>query len=171
MAMAMTGGRDLRRMRFDLDIEDNWPPVAVETLWVEAVENARFRIDSIPFLVRGIAINDIVEGREDSADTPSAPLRFSRRIEPGGHSTIQVIVVADEVTSAVTHEVVKAGCRIEGSPWPSLFSIDIPDGKLIDAVHNLLRIRAALGQLEYEDACLASSGTDRKEQGDNPGSS
>jgi Domain of unknown function (DUF4265) len=158
--MAMTGQPDLRRMAFDLEVVDDWPPVSVETLWVEYVQNGRYRVDSIPFLVRGIAVDDIVEGRTESPGEPDSLLHFTRKVEAGGHSTIQVIVIADEVTSAVKNDVARVGCRTEGSPWPSLFSIDIPNSELIDAVHGVLRVRATLGQLEYEDACLPTAGAD-----------
>lgn len=159
MAMAMTARPELRRMAFNLEVEGDWPPASVETLWVEALKNAKFRIDSTPFLVRGIAINDIVEGRAEASSESDGLLHFSRKLEGGGHSTIQVIVMVDDSASAVKREVTEVGCRTEGSPWPSLFSIDIPDSKLIDAVHAILDRRAALGQLEYEDACLAAPGT------------
>jgi hypothetical protein len=144
---------ELRRMAFDLEVKDDWPPVAVETLWVRTAGSGRFEIDSIPFLARGVATGDLVAG-EGEADSL---LRFSGKLESGGHSTIQVIMTADEMGPVVRDEIVRAGCRTEVSPWPSLFSIDIPSGDLLAEVHRLLGARAAAGELEYEDACLAGA--------------
>jgi hypothetical protein len=122
-----------------------------------ARENSGF--DSIPFLAKGIAIDDLVEGWSDGAGEEGM-LHFSRKLETGGHSTIQTIVLLDEVAPYIKNEVTEIGCGIEVSPWPSLFSIDIPDYNLLGMVHRLLDARASLGQLEYEDACLAGPGGD-----------
>jgi|SRR5580693_6339272 hypothetical protein len=70
MAVAMTDRPDLRRMAFSLPIEEDWPPVSVETLWVEAAKNGTYRVDSVPFLVKGIAVDDIVEGRTQDEGEP-----------------------------------------------------------------------------------------------------
>lgn len=155
MAVAVKDLPDLRRMAFDLEVEENWPPVAVETLWVECVHGVGFRVDSIPFFVQGIAIDDFVEGRAGGAGEPDSLLHFSRKVSWGGHSTIQVIMDRDEVTSAVKAELAEAGCRTEGSPWHSLFGVDIPESGLISVVHGLLDRRVALGHLEYQDSCIA----------------
>jgi Domain of unknown function (DUF4265) len=151
MAMAMRDRAKFRRMAFDLEVEDDWPPVSVETVWVKVAEGGKFRIDSIPFFVTGIAVGDLVEGDTDQENV----LRFARKIEGSGHSTIQVIVIADDAASAVKEEIKRAGCPIEGSPWPSLFSIDVPDGEVLAEVHRLLDMHAAAGEIEYQDANLA----------------
>jgi hypothetical protein len=153
MAMAGLTDEGLWRMDFSLQIEADWPPVSVETLWVEAITVEKFRIDSIPFFVKGIAVNDIVGGEADS----EGRLHYTRKLEEGGHSTIQVITIRDDATPGVRSELARIGCVTEGSPWPSLFTIDIPDRKLLAQVHRLLRERAELGEIEYEDAFLASS--------------
>jgi len=146
-------------MAFRLKVEDDWPPVSVETLWVESAGKSKFRIDNTPFLVKGIAVDDIVEGRQEEAGEEGM-LHFSRKLATGGHSTIQAIVIVDEVESDFRDEMREIGCRIEVSPWRSLYGIDIPDRRLIEAVHRSLDARASLGQLEYEDACLAVAGGD-----------
>jgi hypothetical protein len=127
MAMAINIGRpELRRMTFRLEVEDNWPPVSAESLWVETIGEGRFRIDSTPFLARGVAIDDVVEGWSDGAYEEDM-LHFSRKLEKGGHSTIQVIVILDEVAPDIKNEVTETGCTIEVGPWPSLLSIDVPE--------------------------------------------
>ena len=155
--MALKADRpDLRRMAFRLEVEVDWPPVSVETLWVESLGGEKFRIDNSPFFVKGISVDDIVEGRLEGADDEEM-LYFVRKLESSRHSTIQVIVLVDDIVSEIKSDVAAAGCHIEVSPWPSMFSIDIPDRPLVDVIHGLFDERSSLGQLEYEDACLAPS--------------
>lgn len=164
MAMAIKADRpDLQRMAFRLEAESDWPPVSVETLWVESLGGEKFRIDNSPFFVKGISVDDIVEGRLEGSDEEEM-LYFSRKLKASRHSTIQVIVLVDEIVSDIKSEVAAAGCHIEVSPWPSMFSIDIPERLLVDVIHGLFEQRSSLGQLEYEDACLAPSDHER---GDN----
>jgi hypothetical protein len=123
-----------------------------KTLWVKAAGAGQFEIDSIPFFVNGIAVSDLVE----ASAGPTGLLHFARKVHSGGHSTIHVIMTADEVGPAVRGEIIKAGCQTERSPWPSLFSIDVPARALMPDVHRLLDARAAAGELEYVNACLAA---------------
>jgi Domain of unknown function (DUF4265) len=142
---------DLCRMMFDLEVVDGWPPVSAETLWVQAIGPNKFQIDNCPFFVKGIAVRDLVEGHGGPEDV----LRYSRKLESGGHSTIHVVVLDDEVRPALKAEIAGAGSQIEEGPWQSLFSIDVPDRKLLAEVHRYLNARAATGEIEFEDACIA----------------
>ena len=81
-------------MAFRLEVESNWPPVSIESLWVESIGDDKFRIDNSNFLLKGIAVDDIVEGRLESADKEEV-FYFSRKLKAGRHSTIQVIVIAE----------------------------------------------------------------------------
>ncbi len=139
-------------MIFDLEVVDGWPPVSAETLWVKTMGQSRFQIDNCPFFVKGIAVRDLVEGHGEQEGL----LRFSRKLESGGHSTIHVIVLADEVGPALKADITEAGSHVEGSPWKSLFSIDVPDANVLGEVQRRLKARAAAGEIEFENACIAS---------------
>ena len=149
--MAMRGESGFRRMAFALEVEDSWPPVSVETLWVTEAGEGKFRIDSIPFFVPDIAIGDLVAGEMDHENV----LQFSRKLEEGGHSTIHAILTDDDTGPAIKEELKRAGCRIENSPWPSLFSIDVPGSEVLAEAHRILDGHAAADEIEYEDACLS----------------
>jgi Domain of unknown function (DUF4265) len=106
MAMAMRGESGFRRMAFALEVEDSWPSVSVETLWVTEAGEGKFRIDSIPFFVPDIAIGDLVAGEMDHENV----LQFSRKLEEGGHSTIHAILTDDDTGPAIKEEL-KRGLR------------------------------------------------------------
>ena len=151
MAMAMRDEPGFRRMAFALEIEDDWPPVSVETLWVTEAGKDRFRIDSVPFLVPGIAVGDLVAGETDHENV----LQFAGKLEGGGHSTIQVILVDDDAGPVIKEELRRSGCEIENSPWPSLFSIDVPGSEALAQARRILEGRAAADELGYENACIS----------------
>src|SRR5689334_8299153 len=76
---------------------DGWPPVDVESVWAKPLGERRFVICNVPFYVRDIAFNDVVE----AAPRPSSDslYDFIRVISRGGHSTYRIIRCAkDEAT-------------------------------------------------------------------------
>jgi len=150
--VAIRSDDEFRKMTFNLEVEDNWPPVSVETLWVKVAKNGKFTVDSIPFLAKGVAVGDLVEGDEET----EGELKFRRKVESSGHSTIQVIVIADAIASTIKDEIKRIGCFTEASPWSALFGIDAPDQETLAGVGRILDMRAAAGEIEYENACIAS---------------
>jgi hypothetical protein len=137
-------------MVFDLTAEADWPPVATETLWVESIDEGIYRIDNVPFLARGIAVGDLVEGDLTSSEM----LRFVRKLSSGGHFTVQLITLDDETRDRLRNDVFRIGCGFEGSPWPSLTGIDVPDENRLDQLHKLLSDLSVTNRVSYIDACI-----------------
>jgi hypothetical protein len=80
---------------------------------------------------------------------------FTGKLEGGGHSTIQVILDDDDAGPAIKEELKRSGCQVENSPWPSLFSIDVPGSEALAQARRILGGHAAAGELEYENACIS----------------
>ena len=137
-------------MEFRLEVIDDWPPVSAESLWVEPIGDGKFRIDNSPFFVRNIAVGDLVEG----AEVLDEPVKFVGKISSGGHSTVWVITLNDKIGESLKGGIRELGCHVEGSPWPSLISIDVPSGSHLGELHRLLREVASTGQIEFVDACV-----------------
>lgn len=151
--MAMSSDRpDLRRMGFDLEVVDGWPPVSVETLWVKSLHSGKYQIDNSPFFVRGLAVGDVVEGEGTSGEL----LRFLGKVSAGGHSTVWVMALTDGARLSVAAEIKELGCYVESSPWQSLLSVDIPDQKHLDELHRHLTVLASTNQVEFVDACIGT---------------
>lgn len=66
-----------------------WPPYDTETLWTTPVGGGRYRVRSVPFFARGIAVGDVVSV-EPGGDPEDGPPTFSSVVEHSGHLTVWV---------------------------------------------------------------------------------
>jgi len=63
------GTDELVHVVFQFDVDgDGWPPVAAETVWAFDLGGGRFRIDNPPWVVRNLAVGDIVEAQAPATD-------------------------------------------------------------------------------------------------------
>src|SRR5262245_13795257 len=74
------------RLEKDKD-DDGYPPNDWETLWGVEVGPSLFRIDNIPFFVRGVSCGDLVSVNEVDGE-----LRFDTVVERSGHSVLRVVI-------------------------------------------------------------------------------
>ncbi|MGW9025231.1 DUF4265 domain-containing protein [Streptomyces sp. NPDC055722] len=58
-------GSEHVKVHFRLEIENDWPPAGVESLWAIDRGNGEVELANTPFFVRGVAIGDIVETSMD----------------------------------------------------------------------------------------------------------
>jgi hypothetical protein len=65
--------------------------VTSEGLWAVPVGPGQFRLDNIPWFVRGVSAEDIVAAERDK----DGVWWFSHRLEWGGHLTIRVALLVD----------------------------------------------------------------------------
>ena len=142
-------------MTFPLTVDDDWPPVSVETLWVEGA-GADYKVLNVPFFAQGIALGDIVRGVSEQGE-----LTFNGKVRESGHSTLRVIVLRKHVFEDIERELTGLGCSMEGSPWGSLFAVDVSSNEQLARVQRVLSLRKVAGDLDYEDACLAISDVQR----------
>ncbi|MEU1617315.1 DUF4265 domain-containing protein [Streptomyces sp. NPDC005722] len=62
----MTGpGPEHVKVHFRLEVEDDWPPAGVESLWAVDRGDGRVELANTPFFVRGVANGDVVETSVD----------------------------------------------------------------------------------------------------------
>jgi hypothetical protein len=73
---------------FELEVEDGWPPVALERVWAYDVGDNRYVIDNVPWFARDLAVGDLV--RTVSPDPRSHPI-FQRLLDRSDHVTIRLI--------------------------------------------------------------------------------
>lgn len=137
--------------------EDGYPPADVEQLWAEPLGNNLFKIDSVPFYVKGISCEDVVEASPDS----EGELRFRSLVKPSGHNTLRVIVfrespdprpLADRVAD-LRNQLAKIGCSTELSHVPGLVAVDA-DTASIDKALPVLQSGENANLWEYEEAAL-----------------
>jgi len=136
-------------IHFTFDQDDDWPPVAGESLWATELGGGRYLIDNIPFFIPNIALNDVVIARPRG----DGCLQFVRKVSSGGHSTIRV-TGSDGNRGDHVEELQALGCGIEGSGFGSLFAVDVPPEVSLEAVLVLCSRWLAHNQADYETACL-----------------
>jgi hypothetical protein len=151
----MTEGRI--KILFELKKDDGYPPAEIEQLWAEPLGNNLFKIDNIPFYVKGISCEDVVEASADSR----GELRFRSLVRPSTHNTLRVIVfrespdprpLADRVAD-LRNQLAEIGCSTELSHVPGLVAVDT-DTALIDKALVVLRSGEKANLWEYEEGAV-----------------
>jgi hypothetical protein len=123
----------------------------LESLWVCPVPEG-FKIDNIPFHVRGIAVGDIVVAEKDAGGM----LRYKELVRSSGHSTIRLwFAKNDEMHIASVRQMLRGlGCASEQSELPRLVAVDVPVSVSYERIRTVLDEHEKLGDFEYEEACL-----------------
>jgi hypothetical protein len=129
--------------------EDGFPPADVEGLWAQPAGSDTYRIDNVPFFVRGIAVGDIVRATR----SPEGELWFQSVAHEGGHGTIRIIVRDDSQEEAIKATFRSFGCSLEQSHIPGYFSADVPPAvdkaQMLNYLHQMDRADIC----GYEEAC------------------
>ena len=120
---------------FRIEREDDWPPAAVEGIWVEPVGGA-FRALTCPLFVGGLSVGDLFE--PDLAD--DGEVVSFRLIRPSQHSTVWVLADDPEPRESLRTALEAIGCDTVGLSGliPALIAIDVPPSVALDAVDALL---------------------------------
>ncbi len=113
---------EIEKLCFALDVEDDWPPVATESVWCKRSLNA-YHLQNAPFFIRGIAYGDKFVAELD----PINGCIFEFQItESSGHSLLWVLNNDDLDFEDAKQRLLALGCSIEGFPAFRLHSIDVP---------------------------------------------
>ncbi|NIH93177.1 DUF4265 domain-containing protein [Mycolicibacterium fluoranthenivorans] len=161
VAVAATPPHGALSMLFKVDTDDDhsWPPADWEALWVRPESDGQaYRILSIPLLVFGIAVDDLVLGTSG----PEGNVVFDRKVESGGHSTIRIFIdhqAEEDILSfriaAIIDEVEAAGCVVRRTGWDLIVAVDIPTLDAYEHVYDDCLIpRGEAGELTVESACM-----------------
>lgn len=139
------------RIHFQLEQdEDDYPPVAVETLWAQPGEiEGEYVIDNIPFFVRDATLEDTIAIREEDG------LRwFDRVIRSSGNSLIRVICYDRGYVPTVRDHLAALGCSTEYAGTHNLIAVNIPEGVNLDSVLEFLDQESKAERIGYEGPLL-----------------
>lgn len=128
---------------------DGYPPVAVESLWAQPVEDG-YIIDSIPFFASDATSGDRIHAQLGDADA----LWFAGVIERSGNSLIRVVFFDLLCEDALAAKLKELGCGTERMPQFKLMAIDVPREVSLAQVQVYLRGKASEGLLDYEEPIL-----------------
>jgi hypothetical protein len=136
------------RFRLTRD-EDGWPPADSEGLWALPVGKGAYRLDNIPFFVRGVSCDDIV-----AADAVDGVLWFREVMQHSGQSTLRVLFHDAEPVAGVRQVLRDLGADSEGAHIPTLIAVNVP-AEALDAVRKYLDAGEERGDWEYEEGCVS----------------
>jgi hypothetical protein len=150
---------ELVRIRFQLQQDDDgWPPVRSEGLWGEHLGDRQYRLDNVPWFVRGVAEGDTVLAEPDSEGTMWA----TERLQWSGNCTIRVIPLADGPLAgsqqAVLDELTPLGASGEGfGERLNIVAFTVPPTADVAAIKKRLETGTADGSWEYEEGCIGDA--------------
>jgi hypothetical protein len=144
-------GEGFVKIAFELQPDaDGYPSDRWETLWASKMpQTDTYRIDNIPFFVKGISSEDIV-----SAEERDGQLTFVKLIKPSKNSVFRLYVADESKVAEVCDGFKRLGCDSEKSGIPGLIAIEIPGRIPIAPIATLIEEGARSGQWEYEEGVL-----------------
>jgi hypothetical protein len=138
------------KILFDLERVDDYPPFEVESVWAVKIVDDMFRIDNIPFYVRGLALGDVVRAKP----TCDGALQFESIAKTSGHSTVRVVFFEAGIREDFCKEIEALGCQWEGAYEPSLIAVDVPPSFDLAAVLKLLADGCDKELFDYEEGVI-----------------
>ncbi|HEX7284801.1 MAG TPA: DUF4265 domain-containing protein [Candidatus Angelobacter sp.] len=125
-----------------------------ESLWAENVGRGRFRILNSPFFVFGISCDDVVEAKEAAVG-----LLFQSVVSRGGHSTYRIFLQDDRTIRDADFRIYWEPISALGATFENaddyFVAVDIPPGKDLGAIHELLEKGEEDGVWAFEEAYYA----------------
>lgn len=142
----------MNKIKFSLEPDaDGYPPVDVESCWVDDLGDNKYKIANIPFFAKGVALGDVVFGKDIDGE-----LWYDSPGEYSGHSTLRVVFFeeAKELVPEVREKLKLLGCSSELSHLPNLIAVDVPESRQFDSVVGFLATYEQEGLIEVEEACI-----------------
>ncbi|MEU9014500.1 DUF4265 domain-containing protein [Streptomyces sp. NPDC048479] len=147
-------GPEHLKVHFHLEIEDDWPPAGVESLWAIDRGNGRAELVNTPFFVRGVAVGDVVETSTDEEGVRWA----GKVVQPSDNCTIRLIVLRDSGSAAARQSVLNAfhqlGAGGEGVEQFGMVSLDISPEAKLGKIKKLLQQGVDREWWHMEEGCI-----------------
>jgi len=141
------------KIRFELQQDKNgYPPDRWESIWANEVQPGLYSIDNIPFFVRGISSEDLVEAKDEGEG-----LVFCKLVRPSGNSVLRLYLSDASQAQNVRAEFKALGCESELSHLPRLVSLEVPGNKPFGPVADLVSAGQEAGRWDYEEGVLRHS--------------
>ncbi len=130
------------KINFTLEVQDGFPPIGVETLNAQPLDDGTFELLNPPFFVRETAYGDIVSAKMSARGR----LEYANCVSASTYKAISVILLDSSVRSRLMDEIDWKECIVEYGEFPGfeMLAIAIPD------VVDYRRIRSLLEQCESQ---------------------
>ena len=139
---------DEQLTKVHIDLPNHWA-TGGESLWAQALEADRYRIENVPFYAYDLNFHDIVEARPSAPDLKPSVLRVLAR---SGHHTVRVFFGDDVAESdRIAHLSALQGLHVTFERCSArYFALDLEPEADIGEVRERLDALEAAGVLEYE---------------------
>lgn len=125
---------------------------SIENMWT-IPEDGYYKIDNIPFYVKGFALGDIVSAKEENGE-----LYIDQLIKESGNSTIHLVFFDETIAQRTREELKTMGCISEISDKPFLISINVPaEISYMNMIKPYLDEGCKKELWDYGEACLATN--------------
>lgn len=112
----------MQKLSFALEVEDGWPPVAVEHVWCER-NGQEYELKNAPFFIQGLAFGD--KFTAESCSNSGCVFEFTV-VEASGHSLVWVLDTGELKFKEHKAGLLELGCSIECCPSIGLHAVDVP---------------------------------------------
>ncbi|MEC4595260.1 DUF4265 domain-containing protein [Nitrospirillum amazonense] len=144
-------------LQFPLEIEEGWPPVAVESLPFEKVPCEGmpngYRALTAPLYVRGMSVGDIIMVQVDAAGL----VQSWRHLHQSSHSTVWLLRMRATELDLGLEALRRLGCHTVSAPQLSSYAIDVPPSVALAQVDAIIdtfdpeAVAAAFPSLRHPD--------------------
>lgn len=112
----------MEKLAFALDIDGEWPPVAVEHVWCERT-GLLYQLKNARFFIKGLAAGDRFSASPDEVN--GCIFEFTVE-ESSGHSLVWVLQHDGPEFEPYKQELMHLGCSVEHFPAFQLHAVDVP---------------------------------------------
>lgn len=146
----------IQRFDFPLEVEDGWPPVAVECLPFRVVPGGYVALVP-PLFVKDLSVGDIIHVTREAGGCRVLSWRHVARSEC---TTIWLLRLRhSETIHVVLTELRKLSCNTVGAADLGVYSIEVPEAVPIETVDRIL------AQLDADSVAVAFPSMRHQEQG------
>ena len=140
------------RVKFDLDVEDGYPPISSELIHGEEMSNLHVKIANTPFFVEGVALGDIVLCKPYS----DGLLEFVSLVEESGNRAISIIFIDLAAAETVYQEIKSMGhyCEYGEFPQYAMLAVSVDKGASLSPLVSYLSELEHGGKISYAELCV-----------------
>ena len=135
----------MEKVKFALNIEEEWPPVSSESVWCERI-GENYKVLNAPFFIPDLAYGDVFSAVPDNVNQHVFEFEV---IEQSGHSLIWLINTGQIEISKELESISELGCKYEGFPSFNLIAVDVPPNVNADALDLIIE------SLELQEIAVA----------------
>ena len=124
----------------------------VEKLWCNSLEKDKYIIDNIPFVVKRVALGDVITAEFDQDEKE---YYFESFVTVSGNSTVRLYFEKENDLEKAREDLNQFGCDAEIFLQRKILAVNIPKAIEYKPIKDYLDKGEKLKLWEYEEACLA----------------